>query len=1520
MKNQPNQLEIPMALAALVATAIYLLAARQASAANDTWSGGGSPDGNWSNAANWDNAPAANDFLNFDTSNQTASTNTFANGTVFGYLGFNSGAGAFTLSPVSGGDGSGIVLTNLSETAGPNLFGGSISNYSSSAQTVNLPVTYSAGNHMIATASGAGQLNFAGTLTRNANATMQYVIGGGAVNYTGSGLSAVNGIIGGWAVVGLGSAAGDWATLSSGNIAAYSSYTTKSGGTSMALSSSGGNAANNFKINTRSSTASTLNSTTSGTYDINTLMWSVSSPSGDQTLNISSGQILRLGTSGAIMNVNAGTRTFNVGNGSSGTITAGGAANTAGEISLYAVPMNNGSQRLQINAAVNDNGSGAVKVNVLGDMVFKVSGTFSGGLYINQGRAQANTTGAFGSGPVYVYPGGSAFPWNSGNSGTFANNFFIAGYGSSQDSLAIRGQNGVTLSGTINLMGTAVVGPNGNLTTSGTISGSGGLYVVGGFGDGSLHLDESSANTYTGNTTIDAVGIGNSGSHNITIWIDNSSHNNIMPSGGGAGNLVLNGGGSTLAQFDIGGSTQTLNGLASTGTTTETLLTSNPGGGTLNVGANNATSEFDGVIGTTGGQGTANINLTKIGTGTLTLGGACNYTGTTTISNGVLALTSSGSISSSTNISVNSTGTFDVSQISFSLASGQALSGNGVVTGAVSTASGSIITPGSSVLTFTNGLTFNPGLNANFQLSASPAVGAVGKIAVGGSALALNGGIVNVTYSTLQAGRYKLMTYSAGESGSVANLILNCPPFANLTGALDDSIPGEIDLVVTAGLISLVWQGDGTANDWDVNTTSNWLFGANGYVFTNGDAVMFNDAGSKSPAINLSGTLSPVSLLVSNNTGTYTFSGGSIAGGATLVKKGSGTLVLTESGDTFVGGIAVSNGTVLIDNDSSGIAGGANVSSGATLQLGNNDGAGVLPSGTMTANGTLVLNHPDDITIGNTIGGAGAINKTNSDTVTLTGINSFSGNINVQSGTLRGWTQNSLGTTNGTITISNGATLDHGWDTTKAIVVSGAGVGGAGAIVNNSSGNAIYDGSGGMTASLTLTGNTTFGGSTRWDLGSPATLNTGGSNYNLTISEADGLYMEWDNVTIDANLGNIDIYTAGGGSLGIKGCGASLGNPTNTITVHTNSGLSFFGENANNSGYAKKIHVLTGGTVNYIPNTSSASNAFFNTTLTLEDNTTCSLYSGSGSIGTVLLQPIQLNGLVHLQVGDSTVTFSNVISGTGGFYWDNWNHTLVFTATNTYTGVTDIRFPRTLSLVGNGSISGSTNISLDVAGAILDATGRGDGTLTLASGQTLAGLGTVRGNLVVGFGATVTPGTNGVTGIFTVTNGNITLSGTTAMKLNQASATNDVLRATTAAASITYGGALSVTNLNGTLVLNDSFKLFSAASYAGDFSATNLPSLDTGLAWNWNPANGTLSVVQSVNLNPTNITTSVSGNVLTLSWPTDHTGWLLQAQTNSLSTGLGTNWVNVAGSASVNSLTVTNDPANGSVFYRMIYP
>jgi len=69
--------------------------------------------------------------------------------------------------------------------------------------------------------------------------------------------------------------------------------------------------------------------------------------------------------------------------------------------------------------------------------------------------------------------------------------------------------------------------------------------------------------------------------------------------------------------------------------------------------------------------------------------------------------------------------------------------------------------------------------------------------------------------------------------------------------------------------------------------------------------------------------------------------------------------------------------------------------------------------------------------------------------------------------------------------------------------------------------------------------------------------------------------------------------------------------------------------------------------------------------------------------------------------------------------------------------------------------------------------------------------------------------------------------------------------------------------------------------------------------------------------NPTNIVFQVSGCNLTLSWPADHIGWQLEAQTNSVTQGLGTNWFNVAGSTLTNRMTFPINPANGSVFYRL---
>jgi len=249
-----------------------------------------------------------------------------------------------------------------------------------------------------------------------------------------------------------------------------------------------------------------------------------------------------------------------------------------------------------------------------------------------------------------------------------------------------------------------------------------------------------------------------------------------------------------------------------------------------------------------------------------------------------------------------------------------------------------------------------------------------------------------------------------------------------------------------------------------------------------------------------------------------------------------------------------------------------------------------------------------------------------------------------------------------------------------------------------------------------------------------------------------------------------------------------------------------------------------------------------------------------------LQKPIVLNGLVHLQIGDSTVTFSNVISGPGGFFWDNYNNTVVFTATNTYQGITDLRSGRTLALAGNGSISDSTNIML--TGATLDVTKRTDQTLTLALGQTLQGNGTVNGSLGVGAGVILSPGGTGAIGTITVSS-NVVLAGTAMMEVNKTAATSDLV---SSSGNIAYGGTLNVANLAGTLAAGDSFTLFSGATYSGTFAAINPTTPGPGLAWNTAnlDINGKLSIVAAA-VPPTIKNITVSGGNVVISG-TDNTG------------------------------------------------
>ena len=101
---------------------------------------------------------------------------------------------------------------------------------------------------------------------------------------------------------------------------------------------------------------------------------------------------------------------------------------------------------------------------------------------------------------------------------------------------------------------------------------------------------------------------------------------------------------------------------------------------------------------------------------------------------------------------------------------------------------------------------------------------------------------------------------------------------------------------------------------------------------------------------------------------------------------------------------------------------------------------------------------------------------------------------------------------------------------------------------------------------------------------------------------------------------------------------------------------------------------------------------------------------------------------------------------------------------------------------------------------------------------------------------------------------------------------------------------------------------------AGSLSGTYAP----GAGVSFGNLNGAqLKYLGAVNTTPPVITTQVSGGQLIISWPS-HAGWTLQSQTNSISTGLGTNWVDVPGSSSTTQISVPISASNGSVFYRTI--
>ena len=154
---------------------------------------------------------------------------------------------------------------------------------------------------------------------------------------------------------------------------------------------------------------------------------------------------------------------------------------------------------------------------------------------------------------------------------------------------------------------------------------------------------------------------------------------------------------------------------------------------------------------------------------------------------------------------------------------------------------------------------------------------------------------------------------------------------------------------------------------------------------------------------------------------------GQLSGSGRLIKNGEGQLQVTHSPNTYSGGTVINDGSLLLMVQREGLGSGpVTLNSDASLELERVDGSNQLIlnggtihagngfgnswSGTITVNGNINLTSYADFLIeaqihgpgGLThIGGRGAFGPSNSGTVTLAGINTFTGPTIVRRGVLR---------------------------------------------------------------------------------------------------------------------------------------------------------------------------------------------------------------------------------------------------------------------------------------------------------------------------------------------------------------------------------------------------------------------------------------------------------------------------------------------------------------------------------------
>jgi fibronectin-binding autotransporter adhesin len=565
---------------------------------------------------------------------------------------------------------------------------------------------------------------------------------------------------------------------------------------------------------------------------------------------------------------------------------------------------------------------------------------------------------------------------------------------------------------------------SGQLTLTGSNTYSGGTFINGlvSFGAGSLgsgtvtinggtlqwavnnHQDISSQSVVfaadgatldtNGNTITLADSLGGGGSSNLTI-IGNGTvvldGNNTSPATGYSGATIISNATvqfSTLDNFGAGslffgnGTLQWAPG--STADISEKTVRSYNNGAIFDTNGNNVTlanpigANFSG-------------SLTKMGAGTLILANTELYSGATVVKGGTLQLGDG-----STNGNVASNGITDNANLAFAPnLTGQTYSspiqgsGNLIVSGP-----GTLVLNGNETYTGQTviaGGTLQLGNSSGGQTFTGQFSG-TGNLVINGQTVALENN-ESFTGTTTIVGGVLQLGNGAANGMMAGNIIVDHSANLTLSGnataqTYSGVLSGGGQFNITGGNLTLLGANPFSGNTNLSGLSSTLLVVGNPLalqnstlVFTRGNvsfgslttATLGGLAGSSN--INLANTsTSAVALTVGNNNQNTTYTG-NLTGAGSLIKAGGGTLTL--SGNlAYAGGTTLEAGTLMV--------------TGNTAAL----------SGNMVDNANLTFNRTVATTFDGVISGTGAVTQAGSANLTLSGANTFTGNMNVSAGTL----------------------------------------------------------------------------------------------------------------------------------------------------------------------------------------------------------------------------------------------------------------------------------------------------------------------------------------------------------------------------------------------------------------------------------------------------------------------------------------------------------------------------------------